>query len=81
MPALSRDPWTSTLAMDKQPWEKLKAAPRPPLSGLCLLALERPLTLFLGAFSPKWFQLGYSISSPAHSWGGGRGRELECDGL
>lgn len=76
MPALSQGPWASTLARTKQSWGKIKTSTQPAPSPFLdsgkfsksfprlLLQVVVPVQLFL--------------SSPAHSWGGGRGRELEC---
>lgn len=80
MPALSQGPWTSTLARIKQPWGKIKTSSQ--------LAPSLVWTLPLGSrkFSKSFPRLLLQVvvpvqlllSSPAHSWGGGRGRELEC---
>lgn len=80
MPALSQGPWASTLARTKQSWGKIKTSTQPAPSLVWTLPLDS------GKFSESFPRLLLQVvvpvqlllSSPAHSWGGGRGRELEC---
>jgi hypothetical protein len=83
MPALSWGPWMSTMAMAKQPWGKIKSSTQPPPTPIWTLppGSGKSSNSFPGLLPPDLVPVQLLISSPAHSWGGGRGRELECDGL
>lgn len=84
MPALSGGPWPSILAMAKQPWGKIKSSTQddpPPLIWTLPPGSGKSSNSFPGLLLPEVVPVQLLISPPTHSWGGGRGLELECDGL
>lgn len=78
MPAPSQGLWTSALAIAKLSWGKMKTGTQAPLirtlpPGSVKSSQSFPRLLLSGVVPVQLL-----LSSPAHSWGGGRSRELEC---